>query len=74
MYAEMKDRLRGHMRELERIQEDLEQILSGQQAYRKTLQKKTQEYEDADLTCDSLGYAVDDLDSVLGSLDEIIST
>lgn len=74
MNQDMKKQLAAHYLALERIQADIEQILSLETAYKKTLQKRSEAYEQSDLICDSLGYAVDDLDSLLGNLEELVKT
>ena len=38
----------------------------------KTMPRKAEAYQEVELSVDSLGYAVDDLDSVLGNLEELI--
>ena len=58
---------------LTEIQDGLDAMLARQTAWKKTLRKQDPEYDAADLICDSLGYAVDDLDSVLENLDELTS-
>ena len=74
MNRETHAQLKRHYEALEQIQAEMEKILEKELSYKKTLQKHTDAFERADLTCDSLGYAVDDLDSVLGNLEELLST
>lgn len=65
--------LQALFEELSQIQQQMETLLSRKTAQRKALPIRSEEFEAVDALCDSLGYAVDDLDSVLGNLEELIS-
>ena len=67
------ERLSTHLQTLRQIQEEVEQILAEEQASKAKLQKKTEAYAQSELVCDSLEYVVDDLDSVLGNLEDLLS-
>lgn len=55
-------------------QKEIEAILEQALIRKKALPKRSAEYQEAETLCESLEYAVDDLDSVLANLDEIITT
>ena len=66
------ERLRDLYHELEQAQRKLEALLAEKQSQLKTRPRKAEAYQEVELSVDSLGYAVDDLDSVLGNLEELI--
>lgn len=66
------ERLRDLYHELEQAQRKLEALLAEKQSQLKTMPRKAEAFQEVELSVDSLGYAVDDLDSVLENLEELI--
>lgn len=72
MKAADREKLRALYAQLEQIQGEIEALLSAEQKQYKLIPRHTDAWQEAELTVDSLAYAVDDLDSVLGNLEELV--
>ena len=67
-----QNKLRSLFAQVEQIQKDIEAMFASQQKHTKILPIVASTRAQAEFTIESLGYLIDDLDSVLGNLEELI--
>ena len=67
-----QNKLRSLFAQVEQIQKEIEAMFASQQKQTKILPIDASARAQAEFTIESLGYLIDDLDSVLGNLEELI--
>ena len=67
-----QNKLRSLFAQVEQIQKEIEAMFASQQKQTKILPIDASTRAQAEFTIESLGYLIDDLDSVLGNLEELI--